>query len=112
MSVTFTTSISNAKATNMHGMTNIVKQVKFSLTGTDGVNTVTNFFPVDLDYPNSENFVAYEDLTKDQILQWVLDKVGEDHINALKKGITSELKNKEVEDPENPVLKRIELPET
>ena len=110
MGVTFTTSISNAKATNIDGMNNIVKEVKFSLTGTDGANTVTNFFPVKLDYPEAENFVEYENLTRDQILKWVIDKVGEDQINSLKTGITSELIDRQTVDPDNPVLNKIELP--
>ena len=111
MSVTFTMDISNAKVTNMYGMNNIIKEVKFSLTGTDGVNTVTNFFPVNLDYPEAENFIEFENLTRDQISQWVSNKVGEDQINKLKQGITSQLRDKQVVDPDNPVLTKIELPE-
>jgi hypothetical protein len=111
MSVTFTIDISNAKSTNMYGMNNIIKEVKFILTGTDGVNTMKNFFAVTLDYPETENFIEFEKLTKDQILQWVLNKVGEDHINDLKQGITSVLKDKEVVDPDNPPLSKIALPE-
>ena len=110
MSVTFTIDISNAKSTNMNGMNNIIKEVKFSLSGTDEVNTVTNFFPVKLDYPEAENFVEYENLTRDQILKWVINKVGEDRINDLKEGITAELRDKQIVDPDNPVLKKIELP--
>jgi len=111
MSVTFTMDISNAKSTSMNGMNNIIKEVKFSLTGTDGVNTVTNFFAVTLDNPTTENFIEFENLTRDQILQWVTDKVGEDKINSLKTGITSELRDKQVVDPDNPVLTKIELPQ-
>lgn len=111
MSVTFTMDISNAKSTDMNGMNNIIKEVKFSFTGTDGVNTVTNFFPVNLDYPSAENFIEFENLTRDQIFQWVLDEVGETQINALKQGITSELRDKQIIDPDNPVLRKIELPQ-
>ena len=110
MSITWITQITDAKSTNINGMTNIVKKVRFILRGTDGDNTVANFFTVTLDYPDKENFTAFEDLTRDQIEKWVMDKVGEDHINALKNGITAELEAKKIEDPDNPVLKRIELP--
>ena len=110
MSVTFTIDISNAKSTNMNGMNNIIKEVKLSIKGTDGANTVTNFFPVKLDNPEAENFIDYENLTRDQILKWVVDKVGEDQINSLKTGITSELRDKQTEDPDNPVLRKIDLP--
>lgn len=103
--------ISNAKVTNMYGMNNIIKEVKFSLTGTDGVNKVTNFFPVNLDYPEAKNFTEFENLTRDQIFQWVSNKVGEDQINKLKHGITSQLRDKQAVDPDNPVLTKIELPE-
>lgn len=112
MSVTFTMDISNAKSTDMNGMNNIIKEVRFSLTGTDGINTVTNFFAVTLDNPTTENFTEFENLTRDQILQWVTDKVGEDQINSLKTGITSELSSKQIIDPDNPVLRRIELPQS
>ena len=110
MSVTFTMDISEAKVTNMYGMNNILKQVKFSLTGTDGVNTVTNFFPVKLNYPEAKDFIEYEDLTRDQIFQWVINSIEENLINNLKTGITSQLKDKAVEDPDNPVLTNIQLP--
>ena len=110
MSVTFTVKISDALSTNMNGMNNIIKQVKFSITGTDGDNTVTNFFPVNLDYPDPKNFIAYENLTKDQIEQWVMAKVGESYITTLKNGITAQLEEKATEDPDNPILQRIELP--
>jgi len=110
MSINWITEIEDAKATNYNGMTNIVKKVRFILRGTDGTNKAANFFPVTLDYPDKENFIEFEDLKKDQIEKWVMDKVGEDHINALKNGITAELEAKKIEDPDNPVLKRIELP--
>jgi len=110
MSVTFNMDISRAKSTNINGMNNIVKQVKLSITATDGVNTAVSFFPVDLDYPDKENFIEYEKLTREQISTWVMNKVGEDQINSLKKGLTSELKDKAVEDPDNPVLTNIQLP--
>jgi len=110
MSVTFTTQITDAKSTNINGMSNILKKVRFILKGTDGDNTTSNFFTVTLDYPDKEKFVEFEDLTRDQIEKWVMDKIGEDQINALKKGMTAELEAMKVEDPDNPVLKRIELP--
>ena len=110
MSVTFTMDISNAKSTNMYGMNNIIKEVKFILTGTDGVNTMKNFFAVTLDYPETENFIEFENLTRDQIFQWVSNKVGEGQINKLKQGITSQLRDKQIVDPDNPVLNKIELP--
>tara|TARA_R110000782_G_scaffold28788_1_gene72009 strand:+ start:1021 stop:1338 length:318 start_codon:yes stop_codon:yes gene_type:complete len=102
--------ISNAKVTNMYGMNNIIKEVKFSLTGTDGVNTVTNFFPVKLDYPEAGDFIEYEELTRDQIFQWVINNVEENLINNLKTGITSQLRDKQIVDPDNPVLNKIKLP--
>jgi len=110
MSVTFTMDISNAKVTNMYGMNNIIKEVKFSLTGTDGVNTVTNFLPVKLDYPEAKDFIEYEELTRNQIFQWVINNVEENLISNLKTGITSQLRDKQIVDPDNPVLKKIKLP--
>ena len=56
------------------------------------------------------NFIEYEKLSRDQISTWAINKVGEDQINALKNGLTSELKDKAVEDPDNPVLTNIQLP--
>ncbi len=111
MSVSFNIDISKAKSTNINGMNNIVKQVRLSITATDGVNTAVSFFPVDLDYPDKENFIEYEKLSRDQISTWVMNKVGEDQINSLKNGLTSELKERAIENPDNPVLKNIQLPD-
>lgn len=43
MSVSFNIDISKAKSTNINGMNNIVKQVRLSITATDGVNTAVSF---------------------------------------------------------------------
>ncbi len=86
MSITWTTEITNAKSTNINGMSNILKKVRFILRGTDGDNTAAAYYTITLDYPDKENFIEFEELTRDQIEKWVMDKVGEDQINALKGG--------------------------
>jgi hypothetical protein len=48
--------------------------------------------------PNSEEFIPFENLTEDIIIQWVKDKLGESTVeeieNSLKEKLLKEIKNK------------------
>ena len=89
--ITITYEITDAKAYSTNELQNVIKQVLFVMAATDGQNVKTSFFPVEFDKPDSKTFVEYGQLTKQQILEWVLAKVDPAHIEALKEGLTGVL---------------------
>lgn len=59
------------------GYTNVVFQVAWVCSATDGVNNTATYGSVDLTLDPSSPFTPYNDLTLDQVLGWVFDKLGE-----------------------------------
>jgi len=94
MTITYKHKIENAMAYSKSTMTNIIKQVRFVIEATDGNIVMQSFFPVELDEPNEQNFVEYEKLTAEQIMQWVKSKIDPMQIAALEEGLAGRLQQK------------------
>ena len=77
MSNTYTWAITKLESfPSISGLENAVSRVYWQLDGTDGTNTVAVNGTVDLDLPNNEGFVAYADLTQEQVIEWTKAKLG------------------------------------
>ena len=94
MTITFNHKIENAMAYSTLSMANIIKQVRFVIEATDGNTVLQSFFPVELDEPSEQNFVEYEKLTAEQIMQWVKSKIDPMQIAALEEGLAGRLQQK------------------
>jgi hypothetical protein len=107
--INFSFDIANIKVYSNAQANNIVGQVRLEIVGELNGKTQKNFFPVDLDAPDYQQFTEYQLLSKEQVMQWVMEKVGQDQIDALKEGIQGVL---EYEPPEDapPVLVPAEAP--
>jgi len=109
MSVIFKYELQGAKASSILGMKNVIKEVRFAIVASDGVNEVSSFFPVELGDPIPHEFIGYESLTKEKITSWVIEKLGDDRINSLKNGLQARLEQMS-QQPIKVVLQEIELP--
>jgi hypothetical protein len=89
--IVITHKVTDAKAYSSTELQNVIKQVMFVIEATDGKNTKTSFFPVEFDDPNAKTFIEYQQLTKQQILDWALAKIDQAQIQALEDGLTSVL---------------------
>lgn len=78
----FSYDIDNIKA---YGPDNIVKEARFILTASQDGLTEVSFFPVQFDATN--NFTPYNQLTKQDFLDWTISVVGAYQIDALKQGL-------------------------
>jgi hypothetical protein len=94
MTIAYKYKIENAMAYSKSTMTNIIKQVRFVIEATDGNIVMQSFFPVELDEPSEQNFVEYEKLTAEQIMQWVKSKIDPMQIAALEEGLAGRLQQK------------------
>lgn len=109
MTINFQYELLSAKAASLNGMSNVIKEVTFAIVASDGVNQISSFFPVELDDPEAGQFIKYEDLTREQIALWVVEKLGNDRINSLKNGLQARLAQMS-EQPASVVLQDIQLP--
>jgi hypothetical protein len=56
----------------------VVHSVAFEVTGVDGDDSSTASGALSVNTDNVENFVAYENLTEEQVLSWVFATLGQD----------------------------------
>ena len=106
---TFKYYISQIKAYNNKQNENIVGEVVFEIIGSLNEKTHTSFFPVQLDAPDFNAFTPYQQLTQEQIISWVTEKIGQAQIDRMKNGIVAVLEYTPPEDAE-PVLKEVVAP--
>ena len=74
MAITHTWSIRQLEQLN-NGSGTVVR-VQYNVNSTDGTVSTQSGGSVELDTKNIENFISYEDLTEELILDWVKEKLG------------------------------------
>lgn len=79
------------------GLTNVAKVVHWRLDGIDDGHSAGAYGTAALSPPDAADFVAYEDLTKDKVIEWVTGALGGDEkiaeIKAAIEGQIAKLKN-------------------
>ena len=78
MAITYTwviETIDTAKSED--GMSDVAKQVHWRMNAHDDTDdlSATAYGSVGLDAPDADSFVAFDELTKDQVVAWVIDKL-------------------------------------
>ena len=72
------------------GDNNIVNEVRCFLTVTaDTGKSETSVFSIELDEPDANNFIEFNNLTEEQVNDWVVNVLGEDELNARIYGLES-----------------------
>ena len=108
MTTTYTWAIpkNGLKVQSVNGQENTVTHVKFTVTATDGTNTVDveNLVEVTLD-PNAE-FVPFASLTEAKVIDWVKAQLG-NKVAAYEKMLNARLERK-ANPPTKPAV--VELP--
>lgn len=76
---------------NEESMANVIDMVHWQYTATFETASATSIGVVKLDTPVSESFVAYEDVTKTMVTEWVEAKLGQTQITALQTNLSSSI---------------------
>ena len=84
--ITFDYDVRNLMVKDIGGLKNVVVSFTFVITAVKNNTARASFFPVELD-PPTNNFLQFENLTKQQVVDWALTTVGADQIAALQKGL-------------------------
>lgn len=89
MSISFNYKVNNVKAYSKNGYNNIVKSFTFVIEAKKDEIVRTSFFPVEMGEPDFNDFVDYTLLTEQQLMDWAIDAIGQEQIDALKFGLES-----------------------
>ena len=79
MENTYTWKILNLETIpSINGLENAVSVIRWLITATDATNSTTVEGTVELENPSAEGFIAYNNLTKDQVLVWTKATLGDE----------------------------------
>ena len=82
--ITYTWKLTGLKRRDSPDLSNIVIQTYWEKIGTDEDGNTGNFIgatPLPLSTVDPNNFISYEDLTEEKILEWVIPLVNNDHVD-------------------------------
>ena len=71
MAIVYTYTVHGARVASENGLTDVVKEMDMTVTGTEGTATFSLPTTVKLDAPEAETFVAFSSLTEDAMIAWV-----------------------------------------
>ena len=92
MAITYTWTFGPLDVTlSEDGLSNVVKTVHWRLTGVDGNFSETVYGTEGMDSPVPENFIDYEDISKEDVQEWIEGKMGEERIDSMKSSISSSI---------------------
>jgi hypothetical protein len=74
-------------------LTDVVYNVHWRLTGTEGAHSATSIGTqnLTLETIQPEGFIAFEDLTHEQVIAWVEEAMGEDKVLELKASLDNQV---------------------
>lgn len=74
-------------------LTDVVYNVHWRLTGTEGEHSATVIGTQNLTVEDiqPEGFIAFEDLTHEQVIAWVEEAMGEERVTELKTSVDSQV---------------------
>ena len=104
MSTTITWSIENDGLFTMdsNGQSNVVTDVKYAVTATDGTNTQTKTGSISIPHDTNAEFTPFADLTEQQVIEWVKTQLGSERVSSLETLMVDYL-NRIVNRPARPV---------
>ncbi len=92
MAMTFTYKVSGIKVYSTDSQTDVIKEATLHIIGTQGDQQYENFLPIELAEP-SGSFTEFQDVSEDQVKEWLKGTLGEDQIDNHKEGLESMYNN-------------------
>jgi hypothetical protein len=68
---------------SLDNQTNVVSKVHWRINCTDDVNNATVYGEQKLDYTLENQFIVFDNLTKETVIGWVQKIMGEEHVASL-----------------------------
>jgi hypothetical protein len=74
------------------GQSNVVFNVHWRITGIDGKNEISIYGMQGLNFDAKNAFVSYPELTKEMVVKWVQDSMGNEFVLQLQESLDEQLK--------------------
>lgn len=92
MSNTYTWSVQSLDCLPLlEGQTNVVFNVHYRISGTDGTHTATVNATQPLTYNANESFIPFDSLTQDKVIEWVKSALGSDGITSVQTDLDNKI---------------------
>lgn len=88
---TFTWQVAPMKVQSIGGMSNVVAELLINLIADDGDVRRIKTAILPLSSPDENDFIAYEQLNEQQVLDWGLSALGEEQIEAMQQALIDEI---------------------
>ncbi len=84
--------IASLDATKTEGsLSDVIKTVHWTASDSDGDHKGYSYGSVALKEADSSSFIAYKDVTKDNVIAWVKALLGTDEVTAIEKALEDEI---------------------
>lgn len=88
---------------NYNGLSDVIQKVHWSYEVSDGTNSKTMIGATTMDIPDSENFIAFDQLDKATVIQWLESKLD---IAGMQASL-----DKQLDEMVNPTIVQKQLPD-
>ena len=96
MTVTYTWQILRMECfPNYNGQTDVVCTIFWRYTGTDGNYSANLDGSVNVNYLAGQPFTPYNDLTQDQVIAWVIERLGSQNITSYQGTLANEIQTQQ-----------------
>lgn len=79
------------------GYKNVIFMIHWRCNANENDYNVTTYGSVGVELNEELEFTEYNDLTKEQIIEWVEKSLGEDQINQIKSGLDTQIYNLKIQ---------------
>jgi hypothetical protein len=77
---------------DVDGLENVVTVVHWRLNAADGIHNASSYGACGVGSPTPEAFVSYEDITEEEVVEWVTTALGgEDKVETMKDGLAAQI---------------------
>jgi hypothetical protein len=84
----YTYKVSGVKVYDTDTQKDVVKEATFHIIGTKDGKSYDSFLPMEFAEP-SGSFTEFDDLTSDQVLEWLKSVIGDQQLTDLKEGLAA-----------------------
>jgi len=84
----YTYKVSGVKVYDTDTQKDVVKEATFHITGTKDGKSYDSYLPVEFAEP-SGSFINFDNLTSDQVLEWLKSAIGDQQLTSLQEGLAA-----------------------
>ena len=76
---------------SLNGQSDVVTLIHWRVNGTDGTNNATQYGVQNIDFDANNTFIAFNNLTQQQVITWLQNSIGTDRFNEIQSLLDNQL---------------------